>query len=72
MFIHNNKVILMGWIFNDNYKTDKVYNGVLSMPRIIEYIDGKIVTKPYIKSIGSKIIYNDDKVSENNERKPPC
>ena len=59
MFIHNNKVILMGWIFNDNYKTDKVYNGVLSMPRIIEYIDGKIVTKPYIKSIGSKIIDND-------------
>ena len=49
LFNHNNKVLLIGWIFNDNYKTDKEYNGELSEPLIIEYKDNKIITKKFVE-----------------------
>ena len=46
IFMHNNSPIIIGWIFNDNYKTDKCYNGVLSIPRIL-YLDNNILkTRP--------------------------
>ena len=47
IFKYKNDFIMIGWIFNDNYKTDKPYNGVLSIPRIIEYNNGILTTKPY-------------------------
>lgn len=56
MFMHDNKVILIGWIFNDNYKTTKPFNGLLSIPRILEYKDNEIITKPYIKLEEKKIL----------------
>ena len=59
MFIHDNKVILIGWIFNDEYKTNKPYNGVLSIPRIIEYKNNKLTTKPYIESLRDVVIDED-------------
>lgn len=47
IFKYNNLNILIGWIHNDDYKTDKEYNGVLSIPRIIEYKNNELVTRPY-------------------------
>ena len=47
IFKYKNDFIMIGWIFNDNYKTNKEYNGVLSIPRIIEYNNGILTTKPY-------------------------
>lgn len=49
LFNYDNKVLLIGWIFNDNYKTDKEYNGELTEPLIVEYNDNKIILKPFIK-----------------------
>ena len=51
MFNYDNKIILIGWISNDNYKTDKPYNGVLSIPRIIEYKDKIVSTKAFVKDV---------------------
>lgn len=47
MFNYNNDTILIGWMFNDNYKTDKVYNGLLSIPRLVKYENDKVYTEPY-------------------------
>ncbi len=55
MFEYNNSIILIGWIFNDNYKTDKLFNGVLSIPRII-YLDNDKVKTRFINSNESKLI----------------
>ena len=58
MFMYNNQVILIGWIFNDNYKTDKEYNGVLSIPRII-YLDKDGLKTKFMVSDEPIIIDND-------------
>lgn len=67
MFKYNDMVILIGWIFNDNYKTDKAYNGVLSIPRII-YLENELVkTKPFKtleKYLENNIIIDNDIVEE--------
>ncbi|MCR5307506.1 MAG: glycoside hydrolase family 32 protein [bacterium] len=47
IFKHNNEYIIIGWIHNDNYKTDKLFNGYLSIPRIIYYENNTLKTKPY-------------------------
>ena len=49
LFKYDNKIILIGWIFNDNYMSDKEYNGELSEPMIVDYYDEKVLLKPYIK-----------------------
>lgn len=63
IFMYKNMPILIGWIFNDNYKTDKEYNGILSIPRVLEYKNKCIITTPFgnIKNSvkDNKIIDND-------------
>lgn len=49
---------MIGWIHNDDYKTDKAYNGILSIPRIIEYKNNNLTTRPYFSN-DTKIIDND-------------
>lgn len=61
IFKYNNDCIMIGWIFNDNYKTDKEYNGVLSIPRII-YLDNNCIKTKAFKTIevtSNKTIDND-------------
>ena len=55
MFKHDNDIILIGWIFNDNYKSDKQYNGVLSIPRLL-YLEANNVKTKFICSKNKKII----------------
>ena len=47
IFNYKKDNIIIGWIFNKDYKTDKPYNGCLSVPRIIEFKDKKVITRPY-------------------------
>jgi len=47
IFKCDNEYIIIGWIHNDNYKTDKAYNGLLSIPRVIYLENDTLKTKPY-------------------------
>ncbi len=62
MFEYNNSIILIGWIFNDNYETNKSYNGLLSIPRII-YLENNTVKTKFINFKERKII-DDDIIEE--------
>ena len=64
VFSYDNINILIGWIHNDNYKSNKEYNGVLSIPRILEYKNNTLITKPYICNISDKTIIDNDIVEE--------
>ena len=45
MFIHDGKVILIGWLIEDAQE-GKEYTGLLSIPRIVYFENGVIKTKP--------------------------
>ena len=63
IFKYNNSNIIIGWIHNDDYKTNKEYNGILSIPRIL-YLDNNILKTKPIDSI--KEIVKENRITDND------